>query len=155
MILISNWIEIIFSKHILGIPIYLYYLTFTLQLKNLWASCHNFPPPSNEGLALLADEFSHKHQLQFKTQQHNQWIIEMPSNGIPFWTDIMGGLLFRRRRENEKKFGFVSSLSLLFSHMENLEKHAMGRALLTQKDENSPEKDDLKIKKYPIKFYLL
>ena len=68
----------------------------------------------------------------------------------------MGGLLFRRRRENEKKiFGFVSSLSLLFSHMENLEKHAMGRALLTQKDENSPEKDDLMIKKYPIKFYLL
>ena len=55
----------------------------------------------------------------------------------------------------KKKFGFVSSLSLLFSHMENLEKHAMGRALLTQKDENSPEKDDLMIKKYPIKFYLL
>ena len=68
----------------------------------------------------------------------------------------MGGLLFRRRRENEKKnFGLVSSLSLLFSHMENLEKHAMGRALLTQKDENSPEKDDLMIKKYPIEFYLL
>ena len=55
----------------------------------------------------------------------------------------------------KKKFLGLYLLSLLFSHMENLEKHAMGRALLTQKDENSPEKDDLMIRKYPIKFYLL
>ena len=63
--------------------------------------------------------------------------------------------LEEEERMKKKIFGFVSSLSLLFSHMENLEKHAMGLALLTQKDENSPEKDDLMIKKYPIKFYLL
>ena len=33
---------------------------------------------------------SHKHQPQFK-MLHNQWIIEMPSNGIPL-EDFMGGL---------------------------------------------------------------
>ena len=66
--------------------------------------------------------------------------------------------VFYLEEEERMKKNFwvcIFSLSLLFSHMENLEKHAMGRALLTQKDENSPEKDDLMIKKYPIKFYLL
>ena len=63
--------------------------------------------------------------------------------------------LEEEERMRKKIWVCIFSLSLLFSHMENLEKHAMGLALLTQKDENSPEKDDLKIKKYPIKFYLL
>ena len=63
--------------------------------------------------------------------------------------------LEEEERMKKKFWVCIFSLSLLFSHMENLEKHAMGRALLTQKDENSPEKDDLMIKRYPIKFYLL
>ena len=56
--------------------------------------------------------------------------------------DVMGGLL----EEREKIFFFLGLSLLLFSHMENQEKHAMGRALLTQKDEIS-EKDDLLKKK--------
>ena len=69
----------------------------------------------------------------------------MPPNGIPFSRH-------HGRSVEEKKFFFWISL-LLFSHMENLEKHAMGRVLLTQKDEIS-EKEDL-LKKNPIDLYLL
>ena len=72
----------------------------------------------------------------------------MPPNGIPFSRH-------HGRSVGRKKIFFFWISLLLFSHMENLEKHAMGRVLLTQKDEKSPEKDDLMIKKYPIKFYLL
>ena len=50
--------------------------------------------------------------------------------------DVMGGLLEEREKKISQIFlGSLSLSSLLFSHMENLEKHAMGRALLTQKDE--------------------
>ena len=48
--------------------------------------------------------------------------------------DVMGGLLEEKEKKKFLKF-FWGLSSLLFSHIENLEKHAMGRALLTQKDE--------------------
>ena len=62
--------------------------------------------------------------------------------------------LEEEERMKKKFWVCIFSLSLVFSHGKS-RKHAMGRALLTKKDENSPEKDDLMIKKYPIKFYLL